>query len=285
MKPGFHSIPAAEYHADPCDEPSLSSSIANVLLNRLPLHAWHAHPRLNPAWRPIEPTNEMDAGTAAHMLLLEGHTNRVVIVDAKDWRTDAAKEARVDARVAGKTPILRKHFFGIKAMVDAAKEQVTDGMLAGEAEQVIVWQENGIWCRAMMDLYHPVRILDYKTTDNAEPNGFCRRIGQMGYDVQEAFYRRGVKVLTGEDVSFVFLVQEIDPPYLLSCVALDRDWQELADRKVQRAIDTWARCMETKHWPGYPTEICYAQAPGWAASQWEEQEVIRESRTDLGGQA
>ena len=29
--PGFYSMSAAQYHADPCPEPSLSSSIAKVL--------------------------------------------------------------------------------------------------------------------------------------------------------------------------------------------------------------------------------------------------------------
>lgn len=146
----------------------------------------------------------------------------------------------------------------------------------------MVWQESGIWLRARMDLYSPKRILDYKTTDNAEPNTFGRRLFNMGYDVQEAFYRRGIRALTGEDISFVFLAQETEEPYLCSLVALDRDAQALADAKVQSAVDLWRRCLLSDKWPGYPTEIAYVQAPGWAGSQWEEREALREIRTDLG---
>lgn len=281
MTPGFHHISAAVYHRDPCPEPSLSSSIANLLLTRSPLHAWYAHPKLNAGLREEEPTNEMDLGTVAHMLLLEGHSNRVVIVEANDWRTNAAKEQRELARDAGKVAILRKSFFGIQAMVKSAHEQWPE-LSSGkyETELCVTWQEDGIWCRALLDAYMPLRIVDYKTTENAEPNAYARRMFQLGQDVQEAFYRRGVKAITGENISFVFVPQETEPPYLLSRVALDLDAQQLADRKVQRAIDTWARCMETKHWPGYPTEICYAQAPGWAASQWEEAEIVRGMQID-----
>ena len=42
LEPGIHNLSAEVYHADPCVKPSLSSSIANVLLQQSPLHAWMA---------------------------------------------------------------------------------------------------------------------------------------------------------------------------------------------------------------------------------------------------
>ena len=49
MKPGFHAITAAQYHADPCEPLSLSSSTAWTLLNKSPKHAWSEHPKLGKA--------------------------------------------------------------------------------------------------------------------------------------------------------------------------------------------------------------------------------------------
>src|SRR5260221_5320495 len=46
--PGLYDIADADYHADCCAVPSLSSSIVKLLDQQTPLHAWQAHPRLNP---------------------------------------------------------------------------------------------------------------------------------------------------------------------------------------------------------------------------------------------
>ena len=45
-EPGIHVWSHEEYLSDPCPEPSLSRSIADILMAQSPLHAWCAHPRL-----------------------------------------------------------------------------------------------------------------------------------------------------------------------------------------------------------------------------------------------
>ena len=47
MQQGIYNILAEQYHADPCVTASLSSSIAKILIEQSPMHAWMAHPRLN----------------------------------------------------------------------------------------------------------------------------------------------------------------------------------------------------------------------------------------------
>src|SRR5574341_1408461 len=124
--------------------PSFSASLAHVLLTKSPRHAWIAHPRLNPAWQP-EATEQTEFGTIAHALLLERDESRVVVVDAADWRTNAAKEQRARARAEGKFPILAEKFATVRAMV-------TEGLAAigrssemarvfadGEPERTLVW--------------------------------------------------------------------------------------------------------------------------------------------------
>src|SRR4030095_13276592 len=114
--PGIYDLPAADYHADPCPEPSLSSSIVKMLCLESAAHAHYAHPRLNPA--AIEENGEhFDIGTAAHALLLEG-SKTIAIIDAKDYRTNAAKDARDVAYAAGLTPLLLARWTDVQAMVD-----------------------------------------------------------------------------------------------------------------------------------------------------------------------
>src|SRR5215471_6763533 len=106
LQAGLHlGIADAVYHADPAPEPSLSASIAELLIKRSPKHAFHAHPRLNPKWKPKEPSQEMDDGRVLHSMLL-GTPSPVIEVDAEDWRTNRAKEAKADARASGKVAVL-----------------------------------------------------------------------------------------------------------------------------------------------------------------------------------
>jgi hypothetical protein len=61
---GLHRFAPEEYHRDPAPAPSLSSTLARVLLNQSPLHAWTASPRLNPMWEPKDSAT-FDIGRAA----------------------------------------------------------------------------------------------------------------------------------------------------------------------------------------------------------------------------
>src|ERR1700677_1036911 len=94
LEQGIFNLSAEAYHADPCPTASLSSSIAGILLDQSPSHAWLAHPRLNPNYVRESADSRFDLGSAAHMMLLEQREDRIVRVSADDWRTKAAKEAR-----------------------------------------------------------------------------------------------------------------------------------------------------------------------------------------------
>src|SRR5438105_1035609 len=115
-------VTAAEYHADPCPAPSLTASVANILINQSPKHAWAAHPRLNPDFK-REEDDRFSIGTAVHSLLLEGDDIAYVIL-ADSWRTNDAKEARDYARSLGRVPLLQKQHEGALQMVTAIREQI-----------------------------------------------------------------------------------------------------------------------------------------------------------------
>src|SRR4051812_43711235 len=79
----YDCIAAEDYHRDICPEPSLSNSLAGILLSRSPKHAWLAHPRLNPNYKPEE-SKVFDKGSAAHALLLEG-IDLMEVIDPADY--------------------------------------------------------------------------------------------------------------------------------------------------------------------------------------------------------
>jgi hypothetical protein len=296
-EPGIYTVTAADYHADPCPEPSLSSTIVKMLCLSSPLHAWHAHPRLNPA--PVDDETEaMNIGTGAHALLLEGTDADIVVVDAKDWRTKAAQQARDDARAAGKTPLLASTWADVQAMVGALRAQLawhTDGgadmFLDGTPEQTIIWREDDVWCRARLDylraatvagvsvaLADPiarVSVDDYKTTSaTANPDTWTRTMFYAGLDIQAAWYLRGLRaVLDHVDVSFRFCVQETFAPYALSVIGLGPDALLLAEKKCLYALDVWRESRARNDWAGYPRRTCYAALPMAHEAWWLEREM------------
>lgn len=279
METGTHQMTSAAYHADPCPLPSLSSSIAKVLVNQSPLHAWMQHPRLNPKYQPEE-SSRFDIGTAAHAMLLERDASKIVVVDAADWRTKAAQQARDAARAEGRLPILAAHHGDLVAMVSEAREAIDRTELAGILtdglpEQTLIWRDSGVWCRARLDWLKADRtvILDYKTADNAAPEAFIRQIARMGYDMQAEFYRRGLRAATGSDAVFVFLAQETEAPYACSLVSLSAAYQEVAQARIATAVHTWGECLETGEWPGYSTQIHYAEPPTWMLADYASGEL------------
>lgn len=274
MRQGVHKITHQEYHADPCPVASLSCGVAKDLLFKSPRHAWHGHRKLNPDYREKEDT-KFDIGTAWHAMLFEGASS-VAIVEAADWRTKVAKESRDAARAEGKTPLLEVQYYTIKKMVKLAIEVLADSELdikdlgsEGDAELSYIWQEAETWLKVRPDWISKDRaiILDGKTTSgSANPNDLSRTIISLGYDIQDALYRRGVKAIEGVAPRFFFLFQETEAPYVCSIVSLSPQFQHLGEMKVQQAIDLWRYCMENNDWSGYPKRIAYLDMPPWAES-------------------
>lgn len=261
--------------------PSLNAGICKILCSRSPLHAWTLHPRLNPHFeRDSDP--KYDVGTAAHALLLEGR-DAVFIVGALDWRTADAKAMREEARAEGKIPLLSAQWQEVQRMCEAVREQLDAldvdpvPLTDGKPEQTLVWEEQGILCRARLDWLRDDRaaIDDLKTTSaSANPEAWTRRtLWDMGADIQAAFYLRGLAALGEKVRDFRWIVVETYPPYALSVVSLTPQAFELADAKVEYALNLWKRCLEADDWPGYPIQVAYAEAPGWHEAAWLEKEA------------
>lgn len=277
MSQGIHNYTAEQYHADPAPTASLSSSIANILLYQSPYHAWLAHPRLNMAYTREDANSRFDLGSAAHMMLLERRSDKIVRVMAEDWRTKAAKEAREAAMLNGQYAILDRHYHAVVEMVATARSfmattELADVMETGEPERTVLWQHGGLWHRCRPDLLSLDRriILDYKTTANAAPEAFAKQIGRMGYDLQSEFYTGGVQIVAErEDCVFVFLAQEIEPPYACSLVSLSAAYKAVGQSKASKAQHLWQRCLRGNEWPGYTSRISYVEPKPWDLAESE----------------
>jgi hypothetical protein len=274
-------IPADRYHADDISgAPCLSSSIANLLLTASPAHARAAHPKLNPGYERTS-DEKFDRGTAAHQLLLEGSDDRVFVIHADNWRTKDAQLMRDEAREQGRIPLLASQWREVKEMVDQVRDQIADHparpLTVGRPEQTLVWEEDGVWCKARLDWLRDdhAEVWDVKTTSrSANPQAWARTVWSTGYAVQAAFYRRGVRACFGVDPEWRWLVVENAPPYALSVSTLAPDAWAIADAQVDAAIARWRTCLESDEWPAYRAEVAHIEAPGWLESQWLQYEEV-----------
>ena len=279
------SMPMDQYVGDPAPEhfdarASLNASIAKTLLSESPLHAWTAHPRLNPDHETSDPT-KFDIGRVAHRMVIEGNEDGIAIIRANDWRTKDAQAERAEAIAAGRIPVLRDAYLEVRQMVLAARQYIaaTDElrnlMREGVAEEVWMWEEApGVVCRCRPDWWSEAHstVIDYKTTAaSAHPAKWSQStMQQIGADVQGAMYRRALRAKGVRLGAQIFLVQETSPPYACSAVSLTETAFAIADDKLQTALDLWTKCLGSNQWPGYPQRIAWADPPPWAAAQWEE---------------
>ena len=295
-QPGLYRELVSEmaYHSDPVATPSLSSGVAKILLEKTPRHAWMAHPRLNPNYV-AETKPAFDLGSAAHTLMLQSGA-AIEVIDAADYRTKAAKDARDEAHANFKTPILVGKMLEVVEMVNAGREQMA-GLAdpidraafspgTGRPEQTMVWQEGDVWCRARLDWEPDDRnaFHDYKTTgQSAQPEAWAKTLYNVGGDVQAGFYRRGIRAVLGVEVpEWRYIVQETKAPYALSVVALSAGALDMAERKAKAAIKLWSRCMAEGKWPGYPSEVYYVDPPAYEEVRWCAREEQEKAAHDAG---
>lgn len=273
--PGIYQLPAEAYHADPCPTPSLSAGMINDIL-LAPALCRHRSARLNPEHEPQERQAQFALGSVAHLVFLEPDqvAERVVVVDAEDWRTNKAKAERDDADAAGKIAILRKHWAQVLAARDAfgVDPFIRNAFAAGKPEQSIFWQHHaGIWCRARPDWVPDsgAYLCDYKTTTDANPEQFGRRAYNLGYHRRAAWYLDGYAAITGRmPAHYWFVNQEMQPPYMTSVVELDLSAIEAGRTENDRAAERFARCLSLDSWPGYSdTRAVRVALPTYALMQ------------------
>lgn len=264
-----------QYHADPCERPSLSASIATTLVTRSPLHAWSEHPRLGGLGKTA--TREMDRGTLIHRLVL-GAGRDWHVIDADDYRTKGAREERDAARERGLVPVLRDELDAAQATASAILARLGDhGLsLGGESEVKTAWEEQSrsgtVLCRGMLDHLDGARIIDLKTTARADPDTFERAMVSRGHDIQYTAYLSALESLRPELVGraeMLFVVAETEPPHALLIGSPAGDMIELGARRWRRAVEVWGRCLAADDWPGYPTRIHDLHAPAWVLQREE----------------
>lgn len=288
-KPGIYDIPEDVYHADPCVEPSLSSSGAKTILTKTPLH--YHYERENPKKR----TAAMSFGAAAHMSLLEPekYASRyyempegltMAFAASKDLK-DAHSEQEIEeikqearnAEASGKVLLSKKDSDIIKGMAEGMgrKKEVLSKFIVAPKEQSAFWKDATfkVWRRARFD-YMPRNgrlFADYKTTESLDEEAIKRSVSNYGWFQQAAWYMDAITALKlNARPVFLFIIQEKSPPYEVVIRYLDQQALAYGRMMNARAMDLFARGVETGEWPGYSDEPAVTGLPRYAENKLEE---------------
>lgn len=269
-RPGvYEGVPEDQYHADRGLAAelgrSLSQSGAKTLLESPERFAWerdHGRP----------PKDAFDLGSLAHALILRSGDNRICVIDAYDWRTKAAQEARKAAYAAGLIPVHRADLLQASRIAAAVRRHPLAGSIfaKGRPEVTLYWvdEETGITCRARVDWVRDNALVDLKTTryGGSTPPAFGKSAASYDYPMQAAHYSDGYEALTGEALPFVTVVVEVDPPYLISVGQYTAEDVETGRERMRRAKATFAERESSGAWADAPQIVTFP-IPGWYASR------------------
>ena len=258
----YPNIPDSVYHAD---QSTLSSSGARQLL-RAP--AKFRYGQDNPT---DGRSDVFDFGSAVHTLVL-GKGDSIAVLDTKTWRGKEAEQFRKDARAAQHIPLKKDDHDKALAMAAAVRDHPLAAELLsdGIAEQSGYWTDARTWLRLrfrpdwVTNYDGATTLVDFKTSVTADPHVFARKAFDYGYHFQAAWYQAGWEALIGDRPRFLFIVQEKEPPYLVSVVEFDTAAERAGSADMRTALDVYAACKESDIWPGYGSDIHNISLPAWA---------------------
>lgn len=264
----------ATYHADPCPDASLSSTMAKTLLTPGgPARVRHQldHPReaTNPIFNFGHAAHEKALGRGAPIKVIDGNRN-----------TKDVKAAISEAEAAGFTVLKPEDAERVEAMADAilANALVADLLTTAHGQPEVsmfgIDPDTGRWLRGRLDfLASRSLVVDYKTAGiSVDTASWTRQSWTYGYHIQAAHYLSlavGLD-LVDPDAEFWFIAQEKTAPHLCGVFRLDPDLLAEGHAQVRRAIDLWDRCLTTNEWPGLPTQVQTIRRPRWATTEEED---------------
>ena len=245
--PGLvEDMPEAVYHA----RPELSSTGARTLLRNAAKYQWD---RTHPVYR-----DAFDLGSALHTKVL-GKGWPVDVHDFDNWTTKAAKEAKAASRAEGRVPMLRKDADVVDAMAESVlRHPLARGIFEGggyrEVSLFATDPDTGVAMRARPDVLQDDIMADLKSAVSAASDDFAKSAANYGYCTQQEWYERVRRIALGTwpiAPTFLFVVVEKSPPYLVNVIELDAEFARIGRSQVDRALRLYAECAATDTWPGY----------------------------------
>jgi hypothetical protein len=230
------------------------------------------------------PQNDSDAlaiGRAIHTAALQPElfNGEFLCLPDMDRRTTKGREeyAAIVAGNPDKTILKAADFNKALEVATAVRRnphalRLLDG---ARMELSIDWTDKttGVKCKARLDAFNEriSTIVDLKTTIDASPAGFARKLYSYGYNRQAAWYLEAMVAHNVDARHFVIIAVEKDPPYSIGLYRLSDEAIKLSRLENEALLRKYAECLRTDNWPGYTEGIEDINIPKYGAIEMEEQ--------------
>lgn len=211
-----------------------------------------------------EPTEAMNFGTAFHAtLLLDDPLSAYAVKRKVDGRTKEGKEYNEQFAIAneGKAIIneeqamtiancissINNHPFAADLMQGISEREFS--LFGGKEDNV----SEMVLLKGRLDAYDRNRgfVIDYKTCEDASPNGFKKAIWNFRYDLQVVQYSWLIKNLGLPYERFYFICVEKAPPYAVGVYWIDSYSIINSTKNWDNAISEFSECQKNNIWPAY----------------------------------
>lgn len=302
----YSSVPMGKYHGPGlCDGPSISSSGLRTIFCQSPMSYW-IEAAINP--NRVEPADKeaFVLGRATHHLLLgEADFGKHFVVQpdeigGKPWQPNRT-ECRLwkgEQQAAGLTVLKPAQIEQIRGMAGLLPWQtglhdsglkntqivMESGLLSGAIEQSIVFRdkETGYWLKSRPDAIPAADGIfsDLKTTTSVDRRAIAKTIAERRYDMQAALIGRASREVLGvEMTAFLLVFVEKTPPYGVQVVELKPADIDEAEKDLRTAMRMFARCLDTKRWPGpggTQSDAMFIEMPAWARKAADDRRTFLE---------
>lgn len=243
--------------------PRLSASGAKTLLKSPARYRWERE-------HPAKPTSAMEFGTMFHALVLEPavFAERYALSPGFDRRTKEGKAAAEQwtSDNPGRIAVPSDDWDRVHAMAYAVEQSGGgDLMTGGKFEEPVLWERDGVPLKAKLDCLTSEAIIDLKTTSADDEDGLQRAAWQFGYHISSAAYVEAAQVLTGKELPKLFVFVSSTAPHDVVIMQAGEDFVARGRALWDKAIRTYAACVEFDDWPGLAATCTgKLQPPRWA---------------------
>lgn len=141
--------------------------------------------------------------------------------------------------------------------------QAMELLMCGQSQSTQYWKLGARECRGTPDVFSETKIIDLKTTRNANPYKFQIDGRFMGYHAQLAWYFDGLRSLglIDSDAECYIVAVESSPPYPVVTFKLSQRAMIEGTKLWNLWFSRLMVCEETNVWPGYSDAIVPFETP------------------------
>ena len=222
------------------------------------------------------PSRTLQLGTALHTAVLEPERFKAeycLLTEVTDRRSSEYKQA-VKIHTSDNVLVAKEaaNILSIQETI-RGQDEINELLTSCDLFELSAFIEiDGVLCRCRYDAFDSKNLVavDLKTTQNSSPTEFSKSVFNYRYHVQDAFYSKIFKLITGRTLNaFKFLAVENDPPHCPMIYTLSDETRMIADSLMIADLKAYKEAESSSKWSGYEQTNEPLDLPSWAVAQYE----------------